>query len=177
VLLFNGSLNVSTTTLFNPIPVAPFCGLTLTTVGGVVSVPAVVVKPLENPFTPLPAVSSNPLLNTDNVSELLAGSGALGVNVTTPVVAVLFTAYVPLINMLLLIFNGIFTTFTVVASIGALNVTATTLVSGTFAAPFTGVVLTWLGRTVRLVLPVLKLLLNVVTVFPATSSTPLTLTE
>jgi hypothetical protein len=91
VLLFNGSEKLSATVLFNPIPVAPFCGATDTTTGAAVSVPAAVVNELENPFTPFPARSTAPLLSTLTLIVTLGGSGALGVNVTTPLVPVLFT--------------------------------------------------------------------------------------
>ncbi len=53
-----------------------------------------VVNELENPFVGFPAVSSTPKLFTTTLIELLTGSGALGVNVTTLFTTPLFTVLV-----------------------------------------------------------------------------------
>jgi hypothetical protein len=81
VPLLNGLENASTTLLFSPIPVAPFCGVTLTTTGAVVSTPPAVVNELWKKFTPFPAVSSTPFAVT--TSSVFTGKAWFGVNVTT----------------------------------------------------------------------------------------------
>jgi hypothetical protein len=78
--------------------------------------------------------------------------------------------------MLPLIRSGIVAALTVVPSSGPLKVMVIAAPSATLDAPLAGATLTTLGRTVRLPVPVLKLLLKAGATFPLTSVTPLTLT-
>src|SRR5580698_3854020 len=82
VLGFNDSENVSTTTALVPIPVAPFCGVTIVITGAAVSVLVPVVNVLENELAAFPDRSSKPEL-TCTVTVALPGNGDSGVNVIT----------------------------------------------------------------------------------------------
>jgi hypothetical protein len=64
VLALSDSENISTTAAFRPIPVAPFAGATIETVGGFVSEAAAVVNELEKVLLmAFPARSFTPLAN------------------------------------------------------------------------------------------------------------------
>ncbi len=81
VLRFSDFENVSTTAAFNPMPAAPFAGVTINTVGAVVSVTAAVVNELKKKLLPFPDRSNTPLI-TSTCTVTFPGSGETGVNVT-----------------------------------------------------------------------------------------------
>jgi len=83
VLGFKDFENVRTTCTFGPIPVAPFCGVTIVTTGAVVSVFVPVVNVLLNELLGFPERSNTPDEATCTVIVELPGNGDTGVNVNT----------------------------------------------------------------------------------------------
>jgi hypothetical protein len=84
VLGFSDFENVSTTVLLGAIELAPSFGVTIVTVGWVVSLPAPVTKLLEKEVVVrVPDKSATPLLGTCTSMLAFAGIGERGANVKT----------------------------------------------------------------------------------------------
>jgi hypothetical protein len=164
--------NTTTTCPFKPTPVCPLDGVTITTVGAVVSAVAAVVNVVFDEEDVFPAGSCTP----DSYTRIVAppGSGVNGVNVTTEP----FTAYVPATTSLFAVeYTWNVLGVTVSALIGAENVATTGVVTATFVALLTGVTLT-VGPVFTGVeeLDVVNPLVNAVAAFPAKSVNPPTVT-
>jgi hypothetical protein len=176
VLAFSDSEKVSTTVAFDPMPFAPFCGITESTVGPVGLDPAPVVNVLEKLAFVFPDRSRTPV-PAFTVTVELGGNGDSGANViNAPVESRLYVpASTPLYPPTEI---GTVELFTVVMSMTSLKVSTTVLFTETLVAPFAGLTLTTEGPVVLAVpeLTVVNAVVNGTITLPASSVSPLTVT-